>query len=157
METFQRVIYGMPLFNEHNFEKVRTFVADGTAETGGGVLYDNLNNAANEFEIEEICGERSAAECVAELINLAEDCDDISGFVVYDGGEPDDDDLYFDTDQYIGFGQWFAFDNADAKFRTEEEFIEVLRKYASILDVDEESIGVYEVDQVYNNEEEGCV
>lgn len=156
METFRRVIYGMPLFNEHNFEKVRTFVADGTAETGGGVLYEDLNNAANEFEIEEIFGGRSAAECVAELINLAEDCRDFTGFVVCDE-DCDDDTENFDTDQFIGFGQWFAFDNADAKFRTEEEFIEVLKKYASILGVDEESIGVYEVDQVYNSEEEGCV
>lgn len=148
METFQRVIYGMPLFNEYNFEKVRTFVADGIAETGGGVLCEDLNNAANEFEIEEICNGRSAAECVAELINLAEDCDDVSGFVVYDGGEMDDDDLDFDTDQYIGFGQWFAFDNTDAKFRTEEEFIEVLKKYASILGIDENGVGVYEVETI---------
>lgn len=153
METFQRVIYGMPLFNEHNFEKVRTFVADGIAEAGGEVLYDGLNNAANEFEIEEICGGKSAAECVAELINLAEDCNDFTGFVVCDE-DCDDEEEDFDTDQFIGFGQWFAFDNVDAKFRTEEEFIEVLKKYASILGVDEDSIGVYEVDQVCNDEEE---
>lgn len=155
METFQRVIYGMPLFNEHNFEKVRTFLADGTAETGGGVLYDGLNDAANEFEIEEICGGRSAAECVAELINLAEDCSDFTGFVVCDE-ECDDDKENFDTDQFIGFGQWFAFDNADAKFRTEEEFVEVLKKYSQLLGIDEDVIGVYEVDQVYPDSDRSC-
>lgn len=155
METFQRVIYGMPLFNGHNFEKVRTFVADGTAETGGGVLYEDLNNAANEFEIEEIFGGRSVAECVAELINLAEDCSDFTGFVVCDE-ECDDDKENFDTDQFIGFGQWFAFDNADAKFRTEEEFIEVLKKYSQLLGIDEEAIGVYEVDQVYPDSDSSC-
>lgn len=156
MYTSKRVIYGMPLFNEHNFEKVITFVADRTAKMGGGVIYEALNNAANEFEIEEICNGRSAAECVAELINFAEDCDDFSGFVVYDGGDQDDDEFDFDTDQYIGFGQWFAFDNADAKFRTEEQFVEVLKKYSQLLGIDEDAIGVYEVDQVYPDSDSSC-
>lgn len=49
METFQRVIYGMPLFNEHNFEKVRTFVADGTARASE---HERARASMSEFECE---------------------------------------------------------------------------------------------------------
>ena len=155
METFQRVIYGMPLFNESNFEKVRKFIADWAAENGGAVIYEKLANAANEFEIEEICG-RCAADCVAELINITEECDDLCGFVVADEDSDDDDTDNIDTDQFIGFGQWFAFDNADAKFRTEEEFVEVLQKYAGILGIDENAIAIYEISHIYDDCADSC-